>query len=45
MLNSDNSPADLTGDVNMIEKLVFGGGDWNRRPPDPQLDANMTTLN
>ena len=32
------SPVDLTGNVNMIEKLVLGG-DWNRGPPDPQPDA------
>ena len=33
------SPVDLTGNVNMIEKLVSLGWDWNRGPPDPQPDA------
>ena len=33
-----HSPVDLTGNVNMIEKLVLGGT-WNRGPPDPQPDA------
>ena len=32
------SPVDLTGNVNMIEKLVLGW-DWNQGPPDPQPDA------
>ena len=32
------SPVDLTGNVNMIEKLVLGGT-GNRGPPDPQPDA------
>ena len=32
------SPVDLTGNMNMIEKLVLGG-DWNRGPPDHQPDA------
>ena len=30
------SPVDLTGNVNMIEKLVLGG---TGGPPDPQPDA------
>ena len=30
------SPVDLTGNENMIEKLVL---DWNWGPPDPQRDA------
>ena len=37
------SSVDLTGNVNMIEKLVLGGtgtgDDWNRGSPDPQPDA------
>ena len=34
------SPVDLTGNVNMIGKLVLAlGWDWNRGPPDPQPDA------
>ena len=32
------SPVDLTGNVNMTEKLVLGGI-GNRGPPDPQPDA------
>ena len=32
------SPVDLTGNVNMIEKVSLGW-DWNRGPPDPQPDA------
>ena len=35
------SPVDLTGNVNMIEKLVLSGtGD--RGPPDPQPDAQTS---
>ena len=30
------SPVDLTGNVNVIE--VSLGWDWNRGPPEPQLD-------
>ena len=33
-------PVDLTGNVNMIEKLVLGGtGTGDRGPSDPQSDA------
>ena len=32
------SPVDLTGNVNMIEKLIFGGT-GNRGPPNPRPNA------
>ena len=33
------SPVDLTGNVNMIEKLVLGACDWNRGPLNHQPNS------